>query len=231
MSGLIDTIGRNLGFKEGNVPDVNALSFGQALRQIRGRTPSQFSTGRSSLNARTGEINLDPSIRGIQDESLSMVRGLRGDIGQNRDAFIEARVAPLERQIDRRRSGLTRELGRTGVRGTFRNQALNRFALQSGDELGEARAEATFQADQTALDNARAIASDINQIGVQRYQQELESLGLPADVVNSIMTNAINLSTGQTSTAVRAGGLRDQRDQMVHQNWQDVARGIMSAMG
>ena len=128
--------------------------------------PDQLSTGRSKFNTRTGELDLDPTIRANQGRSRANIRRLRPEIDDafsrntagirdlqdrsadiqtdfegNQSAFREAQLAPLQEGIARGRGDLDRELGRTNVRGTFANQARSGFEFDSSRELRNAEAQ------------------------------------------------------------------------------------------
>lgn len=201
-----------------------ALSSGgdaPGLRQLTAGGPNTLNTRRSELDLQKGRIVLDPRFRKQQDRSLDRFRGLADRLGENRNAFLEARVAPLERQIGQRRSGLREELSRTGVRGTFRNQALNRFDLEAEQRLGEERAKA----EQQSIEAERAIAQDIANIGSEAWQREMEELGLSGDIVSRLMSRAVSAQ----SNDVRAMGLRNRRQMNIFDRYSSAIGGIHSS--
>ena len=104
-----------------------------------------------------GVIGQDlPSTSGLQ--ALQTQRqGTLTDLIGNRGDFINARLDPLRRALAQREGGLRRELGRTGVRGTFANQALTNLGIEGQQALREAEASALDQ----ALSQERAAAGEL----------------------------------------------------------------------
>lgn len=68
------------------------------------------------------------------------------DLIGNREDFINARLDPLRRTLAQREGQLQRELGRTGVRGSFANQAMTNLGIEGAQALREAEAQALDQA-------------------------------------------------------------------------------------
>lgn len=166
-----------------------------------------FSTPFSSVSG--GRLNLDPTIRGIQDETLTGLRNLRGtgdifrglsqEFAGNEGRLRNARLNPLRANIASGRGRLSRELGRTGVRGTFANQARTNFDLDSGRALGDAEALAEQDALQTqvnledlAFQRDASIEQLIGDVGQERFQQELQGLGLSSNTINSLLSLSLN---------------------------------------
>lgn len=169
-----------------------------------------FSTGASTLAG--GNINIDPSIRGLYDESLGTTRGLlsstmasRDDLIGNRSDFIQARTNPLRERIAQRRGQLNRELGRRGVFGTFANKERTNLDIDSERAMQDAEASALREALQTEAGYtqlAQALNTNIQGIASGRFNQELQSLGLS---LNSIL--------GLTSAAQKSAGMEDAAGQ------------------
>lgn len=170
----------------------------------------KFSTGSSTLAG--GNINIDPSIRGLYDESLGTTRGLlsstlasRDDLIGNRSDFIKARTNPLRERIAERRGRLNKELGRRGVFGTFANKELTNLDIEGERALEDSEAMALREALQTEAgftQVAQALNTNIQQIASGRFNEELQALGLS---VNSIL--------GLTGAAQQSAQLQDQAGQ------------------
>lgn len=167
----------------------------------------KFTTGDSTLAG--GNIRVDPSIRGLYDESLGTTRGLldstlasRDDLIGNRSDFIQARTNPLRERIAQRRGQLNRELGRRGVFGTFANKERTNLDIDSERAMQDAEAQAlnealTTEAGFTQL--AQGLNINVADIAQGRFNQELQSLGLS---MNSIL--------GLTGAAQESAALQDQ---------------------
>ena len=169
-----------------------ALSLGAGLfgkKQSKSSAPNvdlnrNYSTQYSSL--RGGNLRLDPSVRGLQEEALGGIRSLRDLIGGNAGAFIQARLNPLRRGLSERRGSLVNELNRTGVRGTFRNNALNNFTFDSERELADAEAMALAD----TIGAQRGLNLDIGAISSDRANQELKGLGLGSETISALLGRA-----------------------------------------
>jgi len=176
------------------------LLFGNETLGIPGFTPS---TPFSALDPATGVVNIDPMARELGLGAFNEFSGALGDTRSallgNQNAFERARVDPLLAQLTAGRGARERELGRTGVRGTFRNRSLQDYDLASQRELGNARSIAAndtisaVNAIDTLLFNAGTGT------GINIFNQELKSLGLGIETVNSITSMANNLAVGAGS--------------------------------
>ena len=185
------------------------LLFGREKLGIPAFTPS---TPFSALDPGSGEVNIDPMARQLGLDAFGQFSGALGESRSallgNQNAFERARVDPLLQQLMQGRAGRERELGRTGVRGTFRNRDLLDFDLASQRELGNARSIAAqdtinaVQAIDTMLFNAGTGT------GLNIFNQELASLGLGIDTVNAINALAQGLSTSAAS--IESGGVANQ---------------------
>jgi len=134
-----------------------AVSLGLGLGNSSSKSSVSGTTGFSS--AHKGRITLDPSIRGIQDEILGNLRGVRGFTTQNlndflsrsrglrqrfegnRGALLQARINPTLQANAQRLGGLQRNLGQRNLGGSsFGNIALGDEASRGSRQLGEATA-------------------------------------------------------------------------------------------
>lgn len=169
-----------------------------------------FSTGASTLSG--GNINIDPSIRSLYDESLGTTRGLlsstlasRDDLIGNRSDFIRSRTNPLRERIAERRGSLNKELGRRGVFGTFANKERTNLDIEGERALADAESQALAEALKTEAgftQLAQSLNMSIADIASGRFNQELQSLGLS---LQSIL--------GLTSAAQQSAAMQDQAGQ------------------
>lgn len=186
----------------------------------------KFSTGSSTLAG--GNIDIDPSIRGLYDESLGTTRGLlsstlasRDDLIGNRGDFIQSRTNPLRERIAQRRGTLNKELGRRGVFGTFANKERTNLDIEGERALADAETQALSEALQTEAgftQLAQGLNMSIAEIAAGKYNNELQALGLS---VNSIL--------GMTQAAQTSAGMEDAAGQFGMNTWMKIAGGIASA--
>ena len=190
----------------------------------------RFSTGRSFLDPRSGGISIDPTGRQLNLGALSR---FQTGLGQTREslvgqqgAFQEAQVRPLLERLETGRAGLQRELGRTGVRGTFRDRALTDFDIAAGRAEGDARA----LAQQRALTNIAAIDQALltGETGVAQniFNQELAGLGLSVNTVENLKNIAANILSGTASTV--SGGIQTATESQIR-GGENLLRGIGTA--
>lgn len=117
-------------------------------------------TGYSTVSGST--LNLDPSIRGIQDTALQQYAGQYGDIGEatnkyitglggirssylgSKGALMDARVRPVLEQNASMLGGTQRNIGLRGLSGSsFGDQAMTNARTTAGRNESDARALAT----------------------------------------------------------------------------------------
>ena len=211
--------------------------------------PTNITTGFSSFNTQTGAISIDPSIRQGEEDFRTALGGFRGDIGEsfdkfnvgleglqersaglretfegNQSAFRRASLAPLQERIAGARGELDRELGRTGVRGSFANQQRTGFELDAGRDLSirEAEIENTrinrlgdflgmdaallkegLSSDTGRLKLLASLEESLRGISTERFDQELALLGLPSRFIagTSVDAAAQNVSQGRIDEA------------------------------
>ena len=207
MGGLVDTFfGPGGGGietpKQGKVLKKLPKTFGLLTEGIEGGT--QF----SGLDPRTGRLSLDPTGRNLRLGGLETFGERLGETREsllgNQGAFVNARVRPLVERLTAGRGALRRGLGRTGVRGTFANQALQDFDIRAGRAEGDARAiaEAETLNAITALD--KALFSGQAGVGQQLAGEELKALGLSSNAIQSLQQIASGLLQGTTGANVQA---------------------------
>ena len=144
-----------------------------------------------------GLLTLDPTIRSLQEETLSGfrsflpklnsgvndflgdIRSTRASLAGNAGALREARLSPLREAIARRRGELTQSTGQRGLAGSsFAEQSLSNFELDAARQIGEASA----LADADTLSAQTGIDKDILNAIIGKIQIEANLLGLPASV-------------------------------------------------
>jgi hypothetical protein len=187
----------------------NQLLFGNTVQSgpNKGLTVPglDISSGRSSVNAGTGEVNIDPSSRSLRQGALNTFNtslgGTRNALLGNKSAFNEARVNPLEETLARGRGELSRGLNRTGVRGTLRDRAIQDFDIQGERALGDQRAIAE-QESLTAINSIDQLMFNANTgFATDNFNQELTELGFGLDTINIINSLANNLAVGSGNIA------------------------------
>lgn len=204
--------------------------------RIKSAAPSVVTTGTSSFDPQSGTIKINPRIRrntrrfrrnirslipdageafdvsaqGIRDLQARSAE-LRADFEGNESAFREAQLAPLNEAIARREGEIDRELGRTGVRGTFAQQSRSAFDLDAARERRRAEAEIEdqrisrlgefMQIDASFLDAALSnetgrialvgeLESVLGNIATEEFNREMQALGLPATFMAANVADA-----------------------------------------
>lgn len=148
-------------------------------------TPVNMRTPFSSIT--NGAANMDPMIRNTLLESMGNTRGMLGKAQGNQNAFIQARVNPMEAQVARQRGQMEQSLGLRGVAGSsFGDQAMRSFNLDSERALGDARSQAT----QEALGFESGLNQLLSQGGSQLLAQELAALGLSGQNIEQLISRA-----------------------------------------
>src|SRR3990167_72341 len=168
-------------------------------------------------------LTLDPSIRSLQEETLSGVRGLipklntatggffdnmlstRNSIRDSASGLKQARLSPLQEAIARRRGELYQSTGLRGLAGSsFQDQSINNFELDAARQLGEASA----LADADVLERTTGIDKDIINAIIGKVQIEANLLGLPANIAQQRLQEelqAFALGKGGSQTSVSFG--------------------------
>lgn len=154
---------------------------------------------------------------------------LSNEFAGNQGSLINARMNPLKAALAQRGGALERELGRTGVRGTFANQAKTNFSNEAARQIGDAQATATND----AL-NARAgmLNAQQNVLGQQGNMS-----GQQAQLANLIagITNQQSGITGmQSNLAGMQSGIEGQQAALTGQqanNYNQVGANIAQQAG
>lgn len=220
MSGVKDLLGGDKPDRIG-IGKIIDKKFPKAREQIFGGIP-EISTGFSTFNPREGLFSIDPTGRDLQLGGLERFRESLGDTREtflgNRQAFEDATVRPLLQRIEAGRGALTRELGRTNVRGTFRDRPIESYDIAAGQAETDARAKATdrFLDAITALDTSLLKAE--SGTGQQIFDQELKALGFSQTAVDNLMRYAVNLTTGASSAGVQSAASANQANLQRQQN-------------
>ena len=154
---------------------------------------TRFSAGGSSVQG--GRVTFDPRINELRNESIGDLRGLRDEATGNQNAFIQARVNPLQARVNKGRGALQRSLGRRNVFGTFANQDITNFDTDTQRALGDATSLAT----QDALGFRTSIADRIGNMGTSIQQGDLAGLNL--GVNSRLGIQAANLGASQLQDA------------------------------
>jgi hypothetical protein len=167
-----------------------------------------IASGLSNVDAGTGAVNIDPFGRDLRRNALgdftANVGETRNSLLGNQNAFNQARVNPLMETLGRGRGELSRGLNRTGVRGTFRDRALQDFDIQGERALGDQRAIAE-QESLTAINSIDQLMFNAQSgTATDSFNEELAALGFGLDTINVINTLANNLAVGAGSTAQRS---------------------------
>lgn len=193
-------------------------------QEQRSSSATSFGVRRTPYSNFTGDtLTLDPTIRSLQEETLSGFRGLipgvtsvfdsfKTNMGAARDSLIgnsgllrQARLNPIQQAIARRRGELYQSTGERGLAGSsFQNQALDNFELDSAKAIGEASA----LADADTLSATTGIDKDVLNAMIGKVEIMSRLFGLPADIAQKRLEEEINAFTfgkGNTSNYYGSG--------------------------
>jgi hypothetical protein len=145
---------------------------------------------------------LTTGVKDIMAGTNTRLNGLYDEAGGNQNAFIKARVNPLEAQLAQRRGDLLQSNALRGISGSsFGDQAITNFDTDAGRALGDARALATND----SINSRLGISGNITNAGIagtnalntlnnQNFdtaktmsQQELAALGLPQATIDAYL--------------------------------------------
>lgn len=189
--------------------------------------PYFTNTGYSTTNGTT--INLDPSIRTLQEEALGRSRGLMGDISQgtsdyltksldirnrlmsNASPFRQARVNPILQAGATRRGELQANIGMRQIGGSsFADQSLSNLDFDTARQVGDASA----LADAESLAAVTGLDKDMLNAIIGRVQIEQNINGWTTDVAQQRLQqelSALGLGTqGQSVSVSRGLGISGQ---------------------
>ncbi len=194
-------------------------------------TPSQSTTApffNSTAYSTTanGQVNIDPSVRSLQNQGITSLNQGQQALGQavgqfgtnlgqlrqsllgNQGAFMQARTRPMETLFSQQRGQLAQDFGRRGLSGSsFASQAQTRQAVDQTQALADQRSLAAQESIQAGL--------SIDQMLLQASQLEAQGNRAQADYLRSIANDRANLeaslltASGTNSTG-RQPGLLEQ---------------------
>lgn len=179
-------------------------TFGYRSHARRTDTNQPFSAGGASL--RSGRLTSDPRINEYRDESIGELRGLRDEFSGNQGRFIQARVNPLLVRVAKGRGSLKRSLGRRNVFGTFGNQALTSYDIDTERAIADQRALAT----QESLAARTGIEDRISGMATAIQQGDLQGLSTAINSVLGIGQLNLGASELQDAAGARAGALLEK---------------------
>lgn len=183
--------------------------------------PYFTNTGYSSINGTT--LNLDPSIRTLQEEALGRSRGLMGNLSQGtsdyltrtmgiRDQlssgaspYIQARVNPVIQAGATRQGQLQSDIGLRQTGGSsFADQSLNNLSFDTARQIGDASAlaNADVLSAQTGLDK------DMLNAIIGRVQVEQNINGFTNEIAQQRLKQEIEsfkLGTNQQGSSTTTG--------------------------
>ena len=128
----------------------------------------------------------------------SNIQALQG----NTNAYIKARVDPLQASLDSQLAQNERDYARRGIFGSISQNATNDFNSVAQQQLGNARAQALNESLSAILANeaqARGVNSDIAQAANMKLQQELAGMGLSMDALHTSLGDQF-VTGGTTNT-------------------------------
>lgn len=211
----------------GGIADSGISGLGEDLLGLGLGTPSQsvtrpFFSGTGYSTVQNGIVNIDPSVRALQDQGigslnagLSQLGRATGEFGTNlgqlrqsllgnQGAFMRARTAPMERLFSEQRGQLTQSLGRRGLGGSsIAERALTRQALDQTGALADQRS--------LALQESIGAGMGIEQMLLQAAQAQAQGNTTMANYLRGLASDRANLeqslltASGTNSTGATPG--------------------------
>ena len=207
--------------------------FGGADQKQSSRT--EFGVKSTPYSTFSGtQLNLDPSIRGLQEETLSGIRGITSGFSQgvndvlgnfqrtrqslegNAGLFRQARLNPLQSSLTARRGELQRSIGQRGLGGSsFGEQSLTNFDTESQRAIGEA----SSLADADTLSAMTGIDKDTLNALIGKVTTEAQLYGLPANIAQQRLEQELQ-SFGLGKSQVSEGSANSRRG--ITQGFSDI---------
>lgn len=157
------------------------------------------------------DISLNPQIEQLRQESLAGTRDLTGQVRSDistlrelQNPFIQARVRPLQERLRQSRSALDQNFGRRNVFGSFRQNALNNFDIQSGQAISDQTALATREVQDSILQRQgfqRNLSNDISRQQSNLLNEELQQLNLSQNSIAQVIQSQFQDSTSTSGRA------------------------------
>lgn len=189
---------------------------------IKWETPKNFRVnlgGRRALgvNGITGDVSMDRSrldpilhktrkdLGGQRQRYLGMIRSLKG----NQNAFIQARVRPMQQALQEQLAAQDRSMAQRGVFGSLANNEQTKARFLGEQAIGDERAKATDEALSKIFDaeaGLRGVTQDQAGIAELMLKDELSRLGLSLEALNMSLNSRKQLTTSAGGTVTESGG-------------------------
>lgn len=183
---------------------------GQEPMPVKWEDPKNFRVnigGRRAIdvNGVTGNVSmdrsrLDPIMRNVRRDLggqrqryLGMIRSLRG----NQNAFIQARVRPMEQALQEQLAVQDRSMAQRGVFGSLANNEQTKARFLGEQAIGDERAKATDEALSKIFDaeaGLRGVTQDQMSAAETMLKDELARLGISLEALNLSMQSRRNLT-------------------------------------
>lgn len=184
---------------------------GSEVMPVKWEDPKNFRVsigGRRALgvNGITGDVSmdrsrLDPILRntrrdlgGQRQRYIGMIRSLK----RNDNAFIQARVRPMQQALQEQLAVQDRSMAQRGVFGSLANNEQTKARFLGEQAIGDERAKATDEALSKIFDaeaGLRGVTQDQAGIAELMMKDELSRLGLSLEALNLSMNARKQLTT------------------------------------
>ena len=179
--------------------------------------------GSLSLTNTDGQVSakttVDPNVRarireGLNNSrsSISRLEGTIAELRSNTNAFINARVNPLEEAVENRIAQKGRDFAQRNIFGSLASSEMDSARLIGEREIGNARAIATQEALTSAL-QAEGVLDQVNQnvfdAASRLLQTDLAELGIDLEAIQLSQSSRLPISetsSGTQETTVDDGG-------------------------
>lgn len=161
--------------------------------------------GGSSLNSNQSggtqntRVNLNPNIATNRNQVRTGFESLLDRVQGENSSFVQAAINPLIERLAPLVGNLQQSLGRRNVRGSIGDQQIRNARTDVARTINDQR----LKAEQQGISNTGSILTNLRGLNQDELQQELSSLGLSQNTVNSVISS--QLPSGQTTTSPNDG--------------------------
>lgn len=199
------------GTKKSTVTQTAPATFapGYSFRSNAGGAFGAFSPAGSTVDV-TSAIPANYAKFGrLTDSALGRTGGMIKDLRSNANPFIQARVRPLQQNINERRMDLSRSMSQRGVQGSLANNELIKFDTAAQQQLADQRALAT-QDTLSALYQAegldQSVRGEVLTLADNYLKQDLAKLGLSLEGMKLALSGSQRQTSGGSQVSRESGG-------------------------
>lgn len=176
----------------------------QSSQTVQRLDPIRINIGTNSgsrlvNNNGRGTVTLPDEINAARDELMTGFGSLLDRVRGKNSAFVQAAVNPVIERLSGVPAAVQRGFSRRGVFGSIPQAAITNAEIDTARAIGDA----TLNAEQQGMATEAAVMNNMRALTQDFLAQELQSLGLSQNAVNSVISS--QLPVGQTNTAPNDG--------------------------